>query len=215
MSEMFQVVQTISIPRTFVITTLIDMDRHHHSEKAVINSAENPSVLRGWYNVEIVWEDFWRCWDEVIVAPAAFAVERYADFKISPNDLIKKAVDAYHKTDRFQNCLIAIKDARKAKEEADKAEELRIRQDVPAITLKYDALLIAFAQMERKAKAYESYARNLCGKINDIDEVIQEAKWAPKYHKEMVRDNNKHATGGEWNDNKSVLVVGNSHYGGH
>ena len=213
MSEMFQVVQTVSIPRTFVLTTLVDMDRHHHSERAIANTAENPSSLRGWYNVPIVWEDFWRCWDEVLTAPTAFAVERYADFKVSPNDLIKKAVDAYHKTERFQNCLLAITTAKKAKEEADKVEELRIRHDVPAITRKYDELLLQFAEMERKAKAYEAYSKNLCEKINEAEEVIHEAKWAPKYHKELMKDIKKHATGGEWNGKN--LVVGNHHYGGY
>jgi len=210
---MFQVVQTITMSREYVLAMLVDAERHNWSEKSRINTPEDPYVLRGYYNIPIDWDDWWRCFNETIAPTTAVAVERYGDFKVSPHDIIKKAVDAYHQTDRFVSALAEIKEAKKAKEEADKAEELRIRQDVPAITLKYDALLLQFAEMERKAKAYEAYSKNLCEKINEVEEVIHEAKWAPKYHKELMKDIKKHATGGEWNGKN--LVVGNHHYGGY
>lgn len=198
--------------REYVLLMLVDAERHNFSEKTRINTTEDPYVLRGYYNIPIVWEDFWRCFNDAIAPSGAVATERYGDFKVSPSDIIKKTIDAYHQTDRFVSALTAVKEAKKAKEEADKAEELRIRQDVPAITLKYDALLIAFAEMERKAKAYKAYADVLCVKINDVEETIHEAKWAPKYHKEKMKEHKKHATGGEWNGKN--LVVENTHYGG-
>jgi len=210
MSE-FQVVQTITMSREYVLAMLVDAERHNWSEKSRINTPEDPYVLRGYYNIPIVWEDFWRCFNEAIAPSSAEAKERYGDFRVSPSDIIKKAVDAYHQTDRFVEALTAVKDAIKAKEIADKAEELRVRQDVPEITKRYDALLLEKADLEKQLKAYKGWTKRLCSDINEVEATIYEAKWAPKYHKEKMASVKKHTIAKEW-DGKA-LVVENYHYG--
>jgi hypothetical protein len=210
MSE-FKVVQTITMTREFVEKQLVSEGSHHYSEKVRTNTPEDPFVLRGYYNIPVVWEDFWRCFNEVIAPSSATAVERYADFRVSPSDIIKKAVDAYHQTDRFVSALTAIKEAAKQKEIDDKAEELRVRQDVPEITKRYDALLLEKADMEKQLKAYKAWNKRLCGDIREVEQIIHEAKWAPKYHKEKMESLKKHTIAKEW-DGKA-LVVENTHYG--
>lgn len=211
MSE-FQVVQTITISREWVMEMLKQKEQCW-SEKNVINTPEDPYALRGYYNIPIVWEDFWACWNEVITPVSAEAKEKYADFKVSPSDLLKKACDAYHQTDRFVSALTAVKEAIKAKDIADKAEELRVRQDVPEITKMYDALLLEKADMAKQLKAYKGWSHRLCSEIREIEQTIHEAKWAPKYHKEKMASLKKHTIAKEW-DGKA-LVVENTHYGGH
>jgi hypothetical protein len=212
MSDTFQVVQTITMSREYVLAMLVDMERHNWSEKTRINTTEDPFVLRGYYNIPIVWEDFWRCFNEAIAPSSAEAKERYGDFKVSPSDIIKKACDAYHQTDRFVSALEAVKAEKKAKEEADKAEELRVRQDVPEITKRYDALLLEKADLEKQLKAYKGWSKRLCSDIQEVEATIHEAKWAPKYHKEKMYQVKKHTIAKEW-DGKA-LVVENTHYGG-
>ena len=172
--------------REFVQKTLIDMERHHFSEREIANTTENPSVLRGYYNVEIVWDDFWRCFEEVCVATNVEAVERYGSFSVNPSDIIRKAVDLYHQTERFVKALTAIKDAKKAKEDAVKAEELRLRNDVPAITKMYDELLAEKKALEKKLSSYERFHKALCDKAREAEQTAYEAKWCPKYFKETM-----------------------------
>ena len=207
----FQVVQTITISREWVMEMLKQKEQCW-SEKNVINTPEDPYALRGYYNIPIVWEDFWACWNEVITPVSAEAKEKYADFKVSPSDLLKKACDAYHQTDRFVSALTAVKEAIKAKEIADKAEELRVRQDVPEITKRYDALLIEKTEMEKQLRAYKGWNKRLCEKVVEAEAAVYESKWAPKYHKELMASIKRH-TAGEWNG--KALVVENTHYGGH
>lgn len=183
------------------------------SEKNVINTPEDPYALRGYYNIPIVWEDFWRCFNEAIASypSEAEATERYGEFRVSPSDIIKKAVDAYHQTDRFVKALTAVKEAIKAKDIADKAEEVRVRQDVPEITKRYDALLLEKADLEKQLNAYKGWSNTLCSNIQDIEKKVYEAKWAPKYFKEEMERIKRH-TVGSWNGKS--LVVENSYYGG-
>ena len=199
--------------REYVLAMVVESERCSWSEKVRTNTPEDPYALRGYYNIPIVWEDWWRCFNETIAPTSAVAKERYADFKVSPSDIIKKAIDAYHQTDRFVSALTAVKEAIKAKEIADKAEELRVRQDVPEITKMYDALLLEKADMEKQLKAYKGWSKRLCGDIREVEQIIHDAKWAPKYHKEKMADLKKHTIAKEW-DGKA-LVVENTHYGGH
>lgn len=210
MSE-FKVVQTITMTREYVLAMLVDADRHNWSERTRINTPEDPSALRGYYNIPIDWDDWWRCFNETIAPTSAVAKERYGEFKVSPSDIIKKATDAYHQTDRFVSALTEIKEAIKQKEIADKAEEVRVRQDVPEITKRYDALLLEKADMEKQLKAYKAWNKRLCGDIREVEQIIHEAKWAPKYHKEKMESLKKHTIAKEW-DGKA-LVVENTHYG--
>jgi hypothetical protein len=188
---------------------LVNEGSHHYSERVRINTPEDPYHLRGYYDIPIDWDDWWRCLDEVITPISAEAKERYGDFKVSPHDIIKKAVDAYHQTDRFVSALTAVKEAIKAKEIADKAEELRVRQDVPEITKRYDALLIEKTEMEKELRAYKGWNKRLCEKIHEAEAAVYESKWAPKYHKELMANIKRH-TAGSWNG--KALVVENSHY---
>jgi len=210
MSE-FQVVQTITMSREYVLAMLVDAERHNWSEKSRINTPEDPYVLRGYYNIPIDWDDWWRCFNETIAPTTAVAKERYADFKVSPSDIIKKACDAYHQTDRFVSALAEIKEAIKAKEIADKAEELRVRQDVPEITKRYDALLLEKADLEKQLRAYKAWSKRLCGDICEVEQIIHDANWAPKYHKIKMSQMKRHTVAKEW-DGKA-LVVENTHYG--
>lgn len=209
--DTFKVVQTITLSREYVLKILVDMERPRYSEKPHINTPQDPSVLRGYYNIPIDWNDWWVCFNETIAPVNVEAKERYADFKVSPYDIITKAVDAYHRTPRFQSELTAVKDAIKAMEITDKAEELRIRQDVPEITKMYDALLLEKIDIEKQLNAYKSWSRDLCSDIQEIETTIHEAKWAPKYHKENMRNIKKH-TIAEWNG--KCLVVDNKYHGG-
>jgi hypothetical protein len=197
--------------REYVEKTLVDMERNNWSEKTRINTAEDPYVLRGYYNIPVVWEDFWQCFNEAIAPSSAEAKERYCSFKLSPDDIIKKACDAYHQTDRFVSALEAVKAEKKAKEEADKAEELRVRQDVPEITKMYDALLLEKADLEKQLRAYKGWTKHLCESIQEAEGVVYEAKWAPKYHKELMAKAKRHTLAKAW-DGKA-LVVENYHYG--
>ena len=192
---------------------LVREGSHHYSERVRTNTPEDPYHLRGYYDIPIDWEDFWRCFNDAIASyPSnAEATERYGDFKVSPSDIIKKAVDAYHQTDRFVKALTAVKEAIKAKEIADKAEEVRVRQDVPEVTKMYDALLLEKKDLEKQLNAYKGWSNKLCANIQDIERKVYEAKWAPKYFKDDMERIKRH-TVGSWNGKS--LVVENSYYGG-
>jgi hypothetical protein len=208
--DTFKVVQTITLTRKYVLDMLVDMERYNWSETTRINTPQDPSVLRGYYNIPIDWNDWWVCFNETIAPKTSAAKERYDNFKVSPHDIIKETIDAYHRTPRFVSSLNEVKEAIKEKEIADKAEELRIRQDVPEITKMYDALLLEKTSIEKQLKAYKGWSKRLCEEIQEVEATIYEAKWAPKYHKEKMREIKRH-TIAEWNG--KALVAGNTHYG--
>jgi hypothetical protein len=175
-----------------------------------INTPESPCALRGWYNVAIDWDDFWRCWNEAIAPVNADTIERYSTFKVYPYEMLEKAVEQYRKSKRYTLALAAAQKAVKDNEEAKKAEELRVRQDVPAITKMYDELLLKNKELENKAKAYASFTSNLASDISEMEKIVYDAKWAPKHFKNKAHFiKNKSIV--EWNG--KGLVCGNTQTG--
>ena len=201
----FQVVQTVNMSREFIIKTLVEMDR----QTGRTNTPEKPSELSGYWNVEIDWDDFWRCLSEVCEATTINVSEKYGIYSVSPYDIIKKAVDIYHKTEWFQKAVNDIREAEKAKKEAERLEELRVRQDVPEITKMYDTLKAEKETIEKKLLSYQRFVNTIQTDITDMETTVYEAKWAPKYFKDTAKTIKQHATA-EWNGNN--LVSQNRYY---
>lgn len=151
--------------------------------KEYVSTLDEPFALTGVYEIPTNWPVFWASLDEVCETEATADNSTPLESRyMTVSDVIKEAIKQYKKSDYYKNAKKAIDDARAALA----AEEERLRQDIPAITARYDTLEKEHIEMVDTVDDYKRHLRDIKGQMASLEERVAESN-LPKWLKEETR----------------------------
>lgn len=175
-------------------------------DKNYPNTLENPFILAGIYQVPVNWPVFWKCME--YTKSSEFKTDYPGEYRFDSYDLIKMAItyykgglDSIPGSEYFYQTRNALRKAEEDKKEAEKAEELRVRNAVPEITLKYDALLKENETLKKQIHSYDRHLNKIKHGVVDIDRRIGEGKytkWLTTAMEELVSEAILYWKDGRW-----------------
>ena len=118
----------------------------------------------------------------------------YRNPVIDLDTVIREAVEAYYETEHYKKHYTAWWDAKKAKDQAEKAEAERIRTDVPAITKMYEALLKEHEALKGTLVNRNRRLEYINGEVKDTKEAWAGNKTKPAVWLVKTIDNINGAT---------------------
>jgi hypothetical protein len=149
------------------------------------SSLDEPFALTGIYEIPTNWNVFWLCLDEAskivttVENSTSYLVEKYQYHTIS--DSVSNAIKKYKKSAYYQKA----KDAYEARLKAEKQEAERVRQDVPAITARYETLEKEHQELKMVLLSYQTHLRSIKEEVANLDKEVAE-KNLPKWLKKDV-----------------------------
>jgi len=124
-----------------------------------------------------------------VLPPVRHKSYDYRNPVIDLDDTLKEAINAYYGTEYYQKLYHAYWDAKKAKEKADAIEAERIRNDVPAITKLYEALVKEHEALKHTLQQTNRRLTYIGSEVKDTKEAWAQNKTKPPVWLVKTMDN--------------------------
>lgn len=158
-------------------------DKNGDLVKEYVSTLDEPFTLTGIYEIPVYWPAFWNALDMVTTRSISYSDLPLSYKPDSPAEIIVSGIYEYKKSAYY-------KERKKAKEDAlaaAAAEAERVRRDVPAITLEYEAMKKERDELEEKLLSYKQHLRSIKERVSSIDRDVA-ARNLPKWLKESVEN---------------------------
>jgi hypothetical protein len=146
------------------------------------STLDEPFALTGTYEIPTNWPVFWNALDEVSSAKTDISTHYNLDSSChTVAEFISDAIRKYKKSVYYQKA----KEAKEAEAKAVKDEAERVRQDVPAITARYETLEKEYKKLQEILLSYKQHLRSIKSTVYYLDREVGE-KNLPKWLKKDV-----------------------------